>query len=162
MCFRSANARAFRLNQYAIGLKSPQQREAFAPDKRAAMEAAGLSPTEMEMIAARDWTALIAHGGHVLAIVKIAYALGILHHEVCAHMCGMTYADYGHAFDGRAGIPFMERWQQWFDGLAAVKEWIARQAPTHVVVIYNDHLNYFDLTTYPTFAIGMSDFSPDR
>jgi len=66
----------------------------------------------------------------------------------------------GHAFDGRDGIPFMERWQQWFDGLAPVKRWIADQAPTHVVVIYNDHLNYFDLTTYPTFAIGMSDFFP--
>jgi len=86
-------ARAFRLNQFAIGLKSPQQRGAFASDERAAMEAAGLSAAEMEMVAARDWTGLIAHGGHVLAIVKIAYALGILHHEVCAHMCGMTYAE---------------------------------------------------------------------
>lgn len=86
-------ARAFRLNQFAIGLKSPQQREAFASDERAAMETAGLSAAEMDMVAARDWTGLIAHGGHVLAIVKIAYALGILHHEVCAHMCGMTYAE---------------------------------------------------------------------
>jgi protocatechuate 4,5-dioxygenase alpha subunit len=86
-------ARAFRLNQFAIGLKNPQQREIFAADERAAMEAAGLSTPEMQMIAARDWTGLIAHGGHVLAIVKIAYALGILHHEVCAHMCGMTYAE---------------------------------------------------------------------
>lgn len=85
--------RAFRLNQFAIGLKSPQQREAFARDERAAMEVAGLNAAEMEMVSARDWTGLIAHGGHVLAIVKIAYALGILHHEVCAHMCGMTYAE---------------------------------------------------------------------
>jgi protocatechuate 4,5-dioxygenase alpha subunit len=86
-------ARAFRLNQFAIGLKNPRQREIFAADERTAMEAAGLSVSEMQMIAARDWTGLIAHGGHVLAIVKIAYALGILHHEVCAHMCGMTYAE---------------------------------------------------------------------
>lgn len=57
------------------------------------MSMAGLSTPEMQMIAARDWTGLIAHGGHVLSIVKIAYALDILHHEVCAHMCGMTYAE---------------------------------------------------------------------
>ena len=66
----------------------------------------------------------------------------------------------GHAFDGRDGIPFMDRWQQWFDGLAPVKQWIAGHAPTHVVIVYNDHLNYFDLSTYPTLAIGMSDHFP--
>lgn len=84
-------ASAYRLNQFAIGLKDPALREQFADDERAAMAAAGLSAQEMDMIAARDWTGLIAHGGHVLAVVKIAYSLGILHHEVCAHMCGMTY-----------------------------------------------------------------------
>ena len=79
MCFRSVNARAFRLNQFGIGLKIPQRREIFAADECAAIEAARLSTPEMQMIAARDRTGLIAHGGHVLAIVKIAYALGILH-----------------------------------------------------------------------------------
>lgn len=86
-------ARAFRLNQFAIGLKDPVQRERFAADERAAMSAAGLTEHETDMVAARDWTGLIAHGGHVLAVVKIAYSLGILHHEVRAHMCGMTYAE---------------------------------------------------------------------
>jgi protocatechuate 4,5-dioxygenase, alpha chain len=86
-------ARAFRLNQFAIGLKAPANREIFVADERAAMEASGLSESEMKMVEARDWTGLIAHGGHVLAVVKIAYSLGILHHEVCAHMCGMTYAE---------------------------------------------------------------------
>lgn len=66
----------------------------------------------------------------------------------------------GHAFDGRDGMPFMDRWQKWFDGLAPVKQWIADKSPTHVVVVYNDHLNYFDLSTYPTFAIGMADHFP--
>lgn len=66
----------------------------------------------------------------------------------------------GHAFDGRDGIGSMDRWQRWFDGVAPVGDWIRTQAPTHIVVVYNDHLNYFDLSSYPTFAIGMSDHFP--
>lgn len=66
----------------------------------------------------------------------------------------------GHAFDGRDGVGAMDRWQRWFDGLLPVKKWIEDIAPTHVVVIYNDHLNYFDLSSYPTLAIGMSDHFP--
>lgn len=86
-------ARAYRLNQFAIGLKDPDARVVFAENERAAMEAGGLTPAEIDAIESRDWTALIAGGAHVLAVVKIAYSLGILHHEVCAHMCGMPYAE---------------------------------------------------------------------
>jgi len=82
---------AYRLNQFAIGLKEPANRERFLADERAAMIAHGLSEPEIAMVAARDWTGLIASGGHVLAIVKIAYSLGVLHHEVGAHMCGTDY-----------------------------------------------------------------------
>ena len=66
----------------------------------------------------------------------------------------------GHAFDGRDGVGDRSLWQQWFDGLEPVKSWIADKAPTHAIVVYNDHLNYFDLQSYPTFAIGMSDTFP--
>ena len=86
-------AKAYRLNQFAIGLKDPEARAVFAADERAAMEAAGLGEAEIAAVLSRDWTGLIAGGAHVLAVVKIAYSLGTLHHEVCAHMCGMCYAE---------------------------------------------------------------------
>ena len=86
-------ARAYRLNQFAIGLKSPEARAAFVQNERATMQACGLGQDEIGAIESRDWTRLIAGGAHVLAVVKIAYSLGILHHEVCAHMCGMPYAE---------------------------------------------------------------------
>lgn len=84
---------SYRLNQFAIGLKRPEERERFLSDERAAMAAYGLGPEEMDLISDRDWTGLIARGGHVLAIVKIAYSLGVLHHEVGAHMCGTDYVE---------------------------------------------------------------------
>lgn len=84
---------AFRLNQFAIGLKNSDERALFLCDERAAMISYGLTENQMGMIERRDWKGLIASGGHVLAIVKIAYSLGILHHEVGAHMCDMSYKE---------------------------------------------------------------------
>lgn len=86
-------AQAYRLNQFAIGLKEPDARAAFVRNERETMERHGLTGAEMDAVESRNWTGLIAGGAHVLAVVKIAYSLGILHHEVCAHMCGMPYEE---------------------------------------------------------------------
>ena len=85
--------KAYKLNQFAIGLQKPEKRAEFVEDERAAMAAAGLSDEHMDMVTRRDWSGLVAGGGHILAVVKIAYSLGILHHEVGAHMCGRTYEE---------------------------------------------------------------------
>ncbi|HEX9042278.1 MAG TPA: hypothetical protein VF838_14825 [Trebonia sp.] len=50
---------------------------------------------------------------------------------------------------------FSPRWQPWYDGTRRVEELLERLAPDHLVVIYNDHLNHFDLDNYPTLAIGV-------
>jgi hypothetical protein len=42
---------------------------------------------------------------------------------------------------GGIGIAHTPTMGHAFDGLSPVKQWIADQAPTHVVVIYNNHLN---------------------
>jgi hypothetical protein len=50
---------------------------------------------------------------------------------------------------------FGPRWRPWYDGTRRVEELVQRLAPDHIVVVYNDHLNYFDLDNYPTLAIGV-------
>ena len=50
---------------------------------------------------------------------------------------------------------FSPRWQPWYDGTRRVEELVERLAPDHLVVVYNDHLNHFDLDNYPTLAIGV-------
>ncbi len=50
---------------------------------------------------------------------------------------------------------FSPRWQPWYDGTRRVQELLERLAPDHLVVVYNDHLNHFDLDNYPTLAIGV-------
>ena len=45
-------------------------------------------------------------------------------------------------------------WKPFFDGYPPVQQWLAREQPDVVVVVYNDHgLNFF-LDKMPTFAIG--------
>ncbi len=50
---------------------------------------------------------------------------------------------------------FSPRWQVWYDGTRRVQELVEQLQPAHLVVVYNDHLNYFDLDNYPTLAIGV-------
>jgi len=72
-----------------------------------------------------------------------------------AHTPSMGYQyDKGHADE------WEPKWKDWFDGTRPVRDWLKTKAPTHVIVIYNDHMNYFDLSTYPTFAIGMANHFP--
>jgi hypothetical protein len=61
--------------------------------------------------------------------------------------------EYDRGTQGPVG--FSPRWQTWFDGTRKVQELVERLSPDHLVVVYNDHLNYFDLDNYPTLAIGV-------
>lgn len=72
-----------------------------------------------------------------------------------AHTPSMGYQyDKGHSGE------WDPKWKTWYDGTRPVRDWLNEKAPTHVIVIYNDHMNYFDLSTYPTFAIGMANHFP--
>jgi hypothetical protein len=66
----------------------------------------------------------------------------------------------GYQYDKGMAGEWDPAWLRWHDGTRPIRDWLARKAPTHLVVIYNDHMNYFDLSTYPTFAIGMAGHFP--
>ena len=66
----------------------------------------------------------------------------------------------GYQYDKGAAGEWDPSWKRWFDGTRPARDWLERKAPTHLIVVYNDHMNYFDLSTYPTFAIGMAAHFP--
>ena len=45
-------------------------------------------------------------------------------------------------------------WRPFFDGFHPVREWLAKNKPDVVVVIYNDHGLNFSLDKMPTFSVG--------
>lgn len=66
----------------------------------------------------------------------------------------------GYQYDKGMRDGFDPKWRAWYDGTRPVKDWLEGVDATRLVVIYNDHMNYFDLATYPTFAIGMAAHFP--
>ena len=65
----------------------------------------------------------------------------------------------GAALDqGKTEEPY---WQPVFKGYEFSKQWIAREKPDVVVLVYNDHASAFSLELIPTFAIGCAEsFNP--
>lgn len=63
-----------------------------------------------------------------------------------------------HALD--QGHTRRPEWQPLFDAYAPVRAWLAQREVDTLVVFYNDHLNQFQFSCYPTFAIGLAESMP--
>ena len=86
--------RAYKLNRFAFDFKYPAVRERFASDPEALMRDYGLTEREKTLVRARDWTGLVATGGHHFNVIKIAAAVGESHLHVGAHMCGVNWREF--------------------------------------------------------------------
>ncbi len=80
----------YRLNKFAMSLTNPDNREAFRANEDAYMDRYHLSENEKAMLRARDWDALIRHGGNVYIMVKVAGTLGVTLLAMGAQMRGQS------------------------------------------------------------------------
>ncbi len=61
----------------------------------------------------------------------------------------------GAAIDhGKTQEPY---WKDCFAGYDWTRDWIGREKPDVVVLVYNDHASAFDMNVIPTFAIGCAE-----
>jgi len=88
----AASSRGYRLNRFCLSLKVPENRTAFLEDEAAYVARFGLSGAEQALVAARDWTGLLAAGGHLQAILKLAATLGLNLYHIGAHNVGTDAA----------------------------------------------------------------------
>jgi hypothetical protein len=93
--------RAYKLNRFAFDFKYPAVRKRFATTPDALMAEYGLSEQEQSLVRARDWTGLVASGGHHFNVIKIAAAVGESHLHVGAHMCGANWDELKHTLPHR-------------------------------------------------------------
>ncbi|MBW8470296.1 MAG: protocatechuate 3,4-dioxygenase [Burkholderiales bacterium RIFCSPHIGHO2_02_FULL_66_10] len=63
-----------------------------------------------------------------------------------------------HAFD--AGHQERPEWKPFFESYEPVRRWLQTERADVMVVFYNDHLNHFQFSAYPTFALGVSEWMP--
>ena len=70
------STRGRNIKRFSLSLKQPENRKSFLADPDAYMTRFNLSDTEKALVRARDWSGLLAAGGHLQAILKIAATLG--------------------------------------------------------------------------------------
>jgi protocatechuate 4,5-dioxygenase, beta chain len=64
----------------------------------------------------------------------------------------------GAALDlGKSNEPY---WKPVFAGYQWTREWIQREKPDVIILVYNDHASSLMLEIVPTFAIGCADYFP--
>jgi len=86
--------RSYALNRFAFAFKYASHRQRFEDAPEALMAEFGLTEKQKALVRARDWTGLVADGGHHFNIIKIAAAVGESHLHVGAHMCGADWDEF--------------------------------------------------------------------
>ncbi|MGH7933247.1 MAG: class III extradiol dioxygenase family protein [Candidatus Binataceae bacterium] len=77
-------------------------------------------------------------------MAKIVAGLG------CSHAPSIA-----HVYD--SGAREEPGWCPLFQAFDRARQWLARQRPDALVVIYNDHVDSYLIDAWPTFAIGIAD-----
>lgn len=86
--------RGYRLNKFAMSLTEPVNRARFLADETAYLATLGLDQVEQEMVHRRDWAAMVARGGNIYLLLKIAGTVGQSLLQMGAQMRGETLEQF--------------------------------------------------------------------
>jgi gallate dioxygenase len=88
------SGKALRLNRFLRGLVVPENRGLFRDDAEKALEKAGLSAEEKQLVRERDWAGLIRYGASFFCLEKLARVSGVSNPEMVAAMRGETLEQF--------------------------------------------------------------------
>lgn len=91
---RESNLRGYKLNKMAMALGDPAGREAFKADEAAFLDRYGLSAEEKDAVQSRDWEKMVALGGNLFFILKIAAVDPVPITAIGAAQAGMDHATF--------------------------------------------------------------------
>ena len=89
-----ASRRGFWLNQFAMSLMKPENRERFKADERAYLAEWQMTDEQREAVIARDYNRMLELGGNIFFVSKIGANDGKSFQFLAATMTGMTQPDY--------------------------------------------------------------------
>ena len=93
--FTAARARkGYWLNQFAMSLMTPENREAWKADERKYLENWPMSDEQKEAILARDYNRCLDLGGNVYFLAKVFSTDGLSFAEAVSSMTDMTFPEY--------------------------------------------------------------------
>jgi gallate dioxygenase len=88
------SAKGLRVNRFLRGLIVPDNRQLFRENPEGALDKAGLTDEERQMVRARDWRALVHYGATFFALEKLARVSGVSNPEMVAQMRGETLEEF--------------------------------------------------------------------
>lgn len=88
------SVKGYRINKFLHGLVDPEHRARFAADEAGCLLTAGLTDVERDLIARRDWRAMMHYGVIFFLLEKLAAVVGVSNLHVYAAMRGQTLADF--------------------------------------------------------------------
>ncbi len=93
--FTAARARkGYWLNQFAMSLMQPENRDAWKADERKYLEKWPMSDEQKEAILARDYNRCLDLGGNVYFLAKVFSTDGLSFAEAVSTMTDMTFPEY--------------------------------------------------------------------
>jgi protocatechuate 4,5-dioxygenase alpha chain len=93
--FTAARARrGYHINQFAMSLMKPENRDRFRADEKACLDEWPLSDEAKGALLARDYNHLIDLGGNIYFLSKLFSSDGISFAEAVSTMTDMTFPEY--------------------------------------------------------------------
>lgn len=86
--------RGFAINAMCYSFNSAENRAAFVADEEGYMARFGLSPEQLDAVRKRDIPAMIAAGGNVYYLAKLAGIFGLNVQDLGALQTGMAVEDF--------------------------------------------------------------------
>ena len=86
--------KGFHLNQFAMSLMKPENRDAFRADEAGYLEKWELTPEQKAAVLARDYNAMLDEGGNIYFMAKLFSTDGKSFQFAAGSMTGMTQEDY--------------------------------------------------------------------
>lgn len=86
--------RGYALNMWCMTLQYEENRVAFKENERAYIERHGLAKEQCEAILGRDYNQLLALGGNIYFLSKLAAVDGHSFQQIAARMCGVPVAEF--------------------------------------------------------------------
>jgi len=86
--------RTLKLNRFFWNMIASAWREAYLANTEQAMDSAGLSDFEKDLVRRQDWLGLVQHGANFFVVEKFARVARLSNMEVYAIMRGQSYEDF--------------------------------------------------------------------
>lgn len=93
--YTAARARqGYHLNQFAMSLMKPQNRELWKADERAYIDRWPMSEEQKAAVLARDYNTLLDLGGNIYSLAKVFSTDGLSFLQAVSTMTGMSVEEY--------------------------------------------------------------------